>query len=666
MRLGCLQLFLLLALGGCGPRPPSNLPPLELLPGCQPLLAGHDCHLPFPSDFFRTEDALLPSGFRIAARGAAKPRTSTGLNADVTDWRPADGFSSLPTLVAVLPSAVSPAGLVGVLDAPEASLGPDSPVLLLEAETNSPLPHFTDLDPRATEPTRQAIVIHPIVRLEARTRYVVGIHGLRQPDGELAPAPEGFRRLRDRQSAGDPALKSLQARFDEQVFPVLEAAGLQRSQLQLAWDFTTGSEEHVLGDMLRVRELALAALASSPPKVKVESVEEAPEPGVWRLVRGTVEAPLFLDDPGSGGRLIRGGDGRVEQSGTAAVPFLALVPVAVRDQFGPGRPLAYGHGFFGGRDEIEGNDSVTAIANRLGAVVFSIDWWGMSRVDLLALADAALARPFEVAAFTDRVHQAMANWLAMTSAIRGPLREEPAFRRPASPGAPGVSTDASGQSNAGHTLLEPGAPYFLGISQGHILGGTLAALNPDFRRICLNVGGAGLTHMMFRARPFVDLVSILEKGNKDPLEQQKFAATLQVHLDRIDPGFWASRVLAEPLPGSPSDRRLLLQVGLGDTEVPNLGSFLHARLLGVPVLTPSPSQVYGLYEVPSPHQGSAMELFDFGIDLDAAYRSAWPPESENPVHEGVRRLDAAIEQMDLFFRPEGRIVRTCAGVCDPG
>ena len=39
------------------------------------------------------------------------------------------------------------------------------------------------------------------------------------------------------------------------------------------------------------------------------------------------------------------------------------------------------------------------------------------------------------------------------------------------------------------------------------------------------------------------------------------------------------------------------------------------------------------------------------------------PGGDNDAHEGVRRAPAAIEQMDLFMRPDGHIVQTCEGAC---
>jgi pimeloyl-ACP methyl ester carboxylesterase len=175
--------------------------------------------------------------------------------------------------------------------------------------------------------------------------------------------------------------------------------------------------------------------------------------------------------------------------------------------------------------------------------------------------------------FSERVPQGMANWLVLTHAVGREMKDLPALKRPDTPGEPGVST-SGGASNQGQLTYEGPAANFIGISMGAILGGTLAALDPDLTRVALNVGGAGFTHLMMRARPFEGFLSLLELSIKDPLTQQAYLATLQRHFDRFDPATWAVHVLADPLPGSPDDRRVVLQVGLGDSAVPNLGSNL--------------------------------------------------------------------------------------------
>jgi hypothetical protein len=621
----------------------KKVDPLPLAAGCQPLLGGKDCMLPYPSDFFRVADASLPSGFRVQMGEGAKMKTSSGASADVNDWKPTDGFSKLPPIMALLGGPVSTEGLTGILDAPEPSMAAQSPTLLIEADTGALLPHFVDIDPKADDPELQALIIHPLVGLKARTRYVVALRGVKAPDGGLAAAPEGFRRLRD--GDDDASLAALLARFEGDVFKVTEAAGAPRKDLQLAWDFTTGSDELVSADMLSVREQVLAWLAANKPEITITKLDEAPDPKqprLWRTIEGTIKVPLFLDNAEVGASLHRGPDGKITQNGMADLPFLVKVPASVRDMAGPGRALAFGHGFFGSREEIAG-DAMIHVADTLGTVVVGIDWWGMSSPDRDQVIKSLTGDPTTAALFTERVPQAMANWTVMTAAMRGPLAEQEALRRPATGGAPGEA------------LYDTSNVNFLGISQGHILGGTLAAFDPDLTRICLNVGGAGVASLMFRALPFNTFLLLLDGPLPGSLAKQKFAASLQPQLDRIDPGFWAPRVLADKLPGSPADRRVLQQAGIGDTQVPNFGSFLHARLLNLPQMSPGPRAIFGLDQAPSPHDGSAFALYDVGQD-DAFYKENKPAPKDNGVHGAVRIRADVLEQMDLFFRTDSQIV----------
>lgn len=639
---------------------------LTLSDGCQPLLAGQDCLLPYPSDFFREPDPSLPGGHRVETRGAAKLVTAGGESADVADWRPIDGFSRVPSIVALIGQPISSERLVDLTDPPESSLVPSSATLLIRADSGETVPHFVDLDPLATSPDRQAIILHPLVGLEEATRYVVAFHGLEGPSGERIYAPEGFRRLRDREADGDPSLRSLITHYEDAIFPVIERAGVPRPDMVLAWDFTTGSDVYVHDDMLRVRELVLEEIAARPPAVEIEKVVEYDDDrlGLWRTIHGSVRGPRVLESDEEEAPLARDGDGRVRLNGTISVPFIAQVPISIRDDFSPARAIAYGHGFFGNRREVEKSPPIH-IANRLHAVVFAIDWWGMRDVDRIQVIDALVTRPSHTLAFGDGVHQSMANWLTMTAAIRDALTREPSLARPGDPGDPGVAGAPDGRtSNRSALIYDPEQLSFLGVSQGHILGGVQAAINPTIDRICLNVGGAGFTQIMFRARPFLPFYTLLEYPLPDPLDRQKFAATLQRHFDRFDPASYAPLVLKEKLPDSPPDRQILLQIGLGDTEVPNIAAFLHARLLGIGITSPSPLEVFGLRPHPGGQSGSALTLFDFGLDTSFS-RRADPNIGENEAHEGVRLLDSAMIQLDAFFRRGGTIRHPCDGPCDP-
>lgn len=651
--------------GGCSDETEATAPrPLVIEDGCQPLLAREEldeasrgtCLLPYPSDFYRDTSAGAP---RVVVRGAAKPQRAAGGTADLHDVVAMDGFSLIPTIVATLPSSVVRDGLPGLLDDPTASAKATSATVILDPDTGALIPHYTDKIERGVDAEHEPIVLRAFAPLAPKKRYVVALKGVRlagapgapSDPSRLAPPPEGFRRLRDRDVSRDPALAAVAARYDADVFAPLERAGIARSDLQLAWDFTTGSEEQPREAMLEVRDLTLAWLASNTPAVTIKEVKPGSD-RTWKSVVGSVTGPLFLDQPGPGGRLFRGADGRVAQNGTATFDFTVNIPDVVRDRFEPGRALAYGHGFFGSRAELDGNGAKT-IAERLAAVEFGIDWWGMSKEDVGRVSTMLGDDPAHGADFTERTHQAMANWLVMTAAIKGPLSKLPELMRPAD--GPGVVTGPGGASNAGQLVYDPSFVGYFGASMGHILGGTLAALDPNLSRVVLNVGGGGFTHMMPRSSNFGPFSIVLDVTFKDELLVQGYIAMFQRALDRIDPISYA------PLVGT-AERRVLLQIGLGDAQVPNAGSYLHARALRVKQTMPAPQNVFGLEPASDPGE-SAITVFDFGIDTTAyAIPSPLP---QNGVHEGVRVNGAALRQMDEFLRPGGTIVHPCDGPCDP-
>ncbi len=607
--------------------------PLVVDDGCQALLAGttHDdaspgfCDAPYPSDFFRTADG------HVAFRGAAQLEQASGKRTDVHVGFPSDGFSTLSTIVASLPGDVVHDGLATALDEATVSTSPASASVILEADTGVRVPHYADVYTNVADGQRRPIVLRPMLPLKPKTRYVVAFAGVKVDGGALAPSAEGFRRLRDK--AADPALGAY-ARFENDVFAPLEKAGVTRASLQLAWDFTTGTTERATSDMTHVREMTLAWLASNTPMVTIASAADASD-RLAKIVKGSVTGPMFLDSPSPGSHLVRGGDGAVAQNGTTTFDFEATIPSSLLAKPAPGRVLAYGHGFFGDVDELEGGGART-IADALGAMLISTRWWGMSHQDFGGVASSLTQDPDHVLAFTEEVHQAMANWLVLIAAIRGPLTKAPELHRP----------------GGGDLVYDPSFLGYFGASQGHILGGTLTAL-ADFDRVVLNVGGGAFTHMMPRSGNFGAFALVAGTVYTDPLVLQTYLASLARGFDAIDPAVYAPLVKS----------KVLLQIGLGDAQVPNVASFLHARALGVKQLLPTPKPIPLLDTTPGGDDTPSLELYDFGVDTSP---SVMPyPLAPNQVHEGVRVDAPALRQMDLFLRPGGIIQHTCDGPCDP-
>lgn len=319
-----------------------------------------------------------------------------------------------------------------------------------------------------------------------------------------------------------------------------------------------------------------------------------------------------------------------------------------------------GHGFFGSRDEVSYGAS-KPIATGLNGVMFSIDWLGMAESDALAVASQISDEAAAIDFLPDKVTQSMANWLVMTRAMLGPMKDLAELKRPLAGGdADGVHVQ-NGVSNAGALVFDgtkDKVAYF-GASQGHIMGSIMAALNPDIERAVFDVGGAAYTHMMARARPFTTFGKIIDEAfGRDSLKAQVYVATTANVLDRVDPANFADLLIDAKLPGSP-DRQILMQIGLGDSSVPNLGSFLHARALGLKQIAPGPVEPWGIPSAPPEQLKSGLTIFDFGLDTSAYNKVGAQPE--NPVHASVRQDPNALKQMNAFY--DGKLIHPCSGPC---
>lgn len=618
----------------------------EIPAGCNPLAAEWDCKLPFPSDAFLVDDATMPTGRRVALEGAGAA-IYRRMPVDVLAVNTPDGFSVAAPAVAWFPFEIDDSSLVPHHGDPSRTTEGDSPTLLIDSTTGERIVHFAELDPTQLDPTERALLIRPLVRLEHERRYVVAIRNLRTTSGDSVPAPEGFRQIRD-DDASHPTLQAEAARYATEVFPLLDSAGVDRATLNLAWDFTTGSEERVTQDMLDVR----AAIAAAPPgevrTVEIiddpEELAESAEHVAFRL-EGMLTVPLFLDDSSpERSHLNRDEDGRVVANGTVEVPFVLIVPKSVAEREAgttPARFVQYGHGFFGGRAETH-NDFVGKLADDYELVIGAVDWWGMTRADQEVLAGRlAAAEDLDNALrFTDRVHQGMANALAFAAA-RESIAALPELQFG---GEPAFATEEM---------------YFYGISQGHILGGTYASLSPDIPRFVLGVGGANFSLIMFRSRAFLAFRLLIDTNIPEQVDRQTFASQLQLILDRIDPLTYAPHVLAEPFEGA-QPRQIMMQVGVADAAVSTLAAQLHARTVGIPAIEPA-TRTPPLLDTAMAPVPSGLVEYDLGFEerLDAE-----APE-ENGVHEAVRRLPAAQRQLDAFFRPDGMVTQTCSGACDP-
>ena len=649
-RLVCAALVALAACGTAEEADEASSPPEAWTAagpdGCNPIAAAWDCLLPYPSDFVRVADASLPSGHRLQVPPSAQPLSSKGVPLDLLANYPADGFSILPQIGVRIPGGLRETDLTGPLADPEATLENTSSTLILDAATGTPVAHLAEIDPRPISIDDRSLVLRPLVPLDHERRYVVVLQGLKHAAGAAVAAPPGFAALRDEDPPASAQARHLTRYFKAHVFPVIERAGVARASVQLAWDFTTGSAAHARDDLLAMRADLLERLAKAPPAAVIDSVVEAPSAIVGRRIEGTVTVPLYLEDDQPGASMVRDGAGRPVALASAEVPFAAIISAAALAQ--PATHTAtvvqVGHGFFGGRGELT-SGSVRAQLQQLAAVGFAVDWWGLALNDAGPIVADIAGQTETALRFVDRLHQAMVNSMVVAEAMRTSLRQQEPFKRDGQP------------------ITGDGPMRYYGSSLGHILGGTYVALSPHIDRAVLGVGGAGLGMIMPRSVSFGQLLAIFDLRTGDRLETFKALLILQSGFERIDPITWAGLLRRDTLPGSPTEREVLMQIGIGDSSVANMTAHVHARALDIPHLKPAPRPIWGLSAVTAPHGGSALVEFDFGAADPAP--TARPPTDANQVHDGVRYVAAAMAQITAFLRSGGQVEQTCAGPCDP-
>ena len=633
----------------------------ELLGASEPQLVGH-CLTPFPSDFFNVDDPGTPTGKRHAYRRRAMPINKDGVAIDPTPWNTLDGFSPGAAATAHFPrgidlaaSAVPPITDVG------RSLDPASPTLLIEADAPGCVRvlHFGENDvsqadaQSAVAPPAQAFLVRPAVRLKNATRYIVALRHLVGQDGlEIAP-PGGFAALVG-STPGAPAVLEARRPHMETILAKLAECGVARDDLVLAWDFTTASDDALERWLLHMRDETFAALGTSAPSFAVTSIEDDPfgDPRICRRVRGVYTVPLYTTANAPGSRLnVDPATNLPVQTGVATnIPFTAVIPCSlVAPVPHAGRPILYGHGLLGtGEGEI-GASNLRALADTYGFVLVATDWQGMASEDVSAIL-GFLDDLSDFPILPERLHQGILNQLVLARLIGAAdgLSTDPAFAAP-----DGMGGDVP--------LIDASTVYFYGNSMGGVYGGTFMALSQEIERGVIGVGAANFTTLLQRSEAFGPYAASSRTWYPAPLDRIVSYPLVQELWDRADPNGWYHHTLVDPLPGTPV-HTVLLHMATNDPAVPNLGTIIMARSMGLPQVAPAVHEHFGMAELAAPIAGSAFLESDGGYDPVPTTNTAPGP---NPAHEAMRALPAVQAQIDAFLRPDGVVQQFCAGPCDP-
>ena len=607
---------------------PSDTPPST---DCDPV-APQLCGLPFPSTFYMAADDTSPTGWRLNLGATTLPENANGVQPAPTLWNERDGFSPVTPIMTWF-EGLSSAGLVGHDDI-GASIADGSLTVVLDADTGERVPHFAELDMSHDDDSRRMLIVQPVSPMAHGHRYVVGLRGLTTSDGADAVPSDAFVALRDGAESDDSVLEGRRSHYDDSIFPVLEADGWDRGELQLAWDFVVASEEGIGGKMALIRDDLLSQIGTAGPAYTITEVEEAPADFVGRRIFGEMTVPLYTEEDRRGTLLTRGDDGMPYANGTTQVPFIVVIPNSVLSGEKVGAVLQYGHGLLGSREEVTwgGHSYLPELADRHGYVIIAVDWTGMKDEDEDAIKVMLVDEIEKFAMIPERSQQGFAEKLAAMRMITGDL-----------------ASDKVMMSAKGASVVDSERRYFYGNSQGGILGGAYVALSPDIQRATFGVGGSPYAILLYRSADFTDFFRVFQTMFPDPLHVAQWMGHMQTLWDSGEASGYLNQM----------DKDVLLQVAIGDAQVTTLGAHIQARAYGAPLISPTVRDVWGLETVDPPHTGSALVEWDYGA-LEPAENI--PPDESTDPHEGPRREPAAQAQMHHFFQT-GEVIHTCDGPC---
>ncbi|HJQ85083.1 MAG TPA: hypothetical protein VKA21_13450, partial [Candidatus Binatia bacterium] len=478
------------------------------------------CLFPFPNDFFTVADGSTDSGKRVNFPHVGMPRNTINETMNEADYNLNDGFSPGSTIITYVPNVdLGMTGAPPITDIAQ-SLNSNSPIVLINATTETQHLMWAEIDSYTTGPQR-TVLIRPAVNLDEATTYIVALRDMKDSSGAILTPNADFLAYRDNIPTGDP-VKEARRPHMEAIFTTLGNAGVARNNLYLAWDFTVASRRSLTERMLFVRDDAFSILGANSPAFTVTKVLEHPctagnpvygacatdadctgggagscntaadgiNTRIFRRVVGTYDVERYVDSTTPPARFILDSNGLPIHQGTPQpsdfvcnIPRAALANSAASAV--PARASIYGHGLLGSEREVS-SGNVQDMANEHNFVFCATKWMGMSEDDvpnaITILRNLAL-----FPSLTDRLQQGMLNQLYLARLMIHPS---------------GFVSNAAFQDSSTAAVIDTSDVFYDGNSQGGIFGGTVMAIAQDITRGVLGVPGMNYSLLLTRSSDF--------------------------------------------------------------------------------------------------------------------------------------------------------------------
>ena len=629
---------------------------------CDPLLPEY-CSMPWPSNLYLEADEDRMTGYTLDFGLTTLPTNDAGDHVEPDPYRHLDGYG-LGTPVAVLFPGVDLSQLP-TEDAIEDSVEDDDRHAFYFEVTDDGLeavPFWAELDVHAESAEEQVLYLRPAVVLEENARYVVGFRNLVDEAGNPFERSEAFDQYLSGEAADAEELAWRQERFDE-IFDLLEDAGIERDELTLAWDFHTASTEGLHSDLLHVIETGLAAAEDEGIEVVLTDVtvhDTLSNPHIAYEIEGTFRVPRFLEPSERATsfayRFYRDEDGRPAINDWGTPKFWLQIPHTAVDGT-PHGLVKYGHGMLGRGSQVDGEfNQQIAYENQL--IFFATDFAGFSQSDVPHAIDA-LQNPTLFEEISDRMHQGVLNYVLLTRAMQESLESIPDDP---------IWDDEELEDEQLELAVDHDRIFYSGISQGGIYGVTYVAVDPTITHGHFGVPGHNYSMLMERSSNYyggdqLGYADFVALAFSDRVDQSMLIPTvLQLLWDKIDPISYLRRLTHQPF-DEDMPKYGLFGLAKGDYQVAVVTKEITARSgIDIPILENYDREIgepWGVDVVSYPHEGSGIVMYDFGNPWP--HLGNHPPEDELGDPHGLpRELPEHNEQMIDFFDTQ-QIIDVCGG-----
>ncbi len=460
-------------------------------------------------------------------------------------------------------------------------------------------PGGINTDPSNTEDVN--LIVRPAENFEQGKRYIVVFRNLKNANNKTIEAPPAFRTYRDKVITKQNIVEKRRSHMNSVINTAVNKAGVKRSSMYMAWDFTVASTETTTGRALEIRDDAFERLGDTnlanrtiEGNSPAYSIQSATNPGGTTLIRveGTLEdVPCYINsfNCNPGGVFEFNGENELiwNPASTTDVPFRCNVPESAVDlnpgQVTPTTTGTYGHGLLGSYGQVNGQDRVGYDANTTWCAV---DWAGFSDSDLSSVGQS-LADMSNFPKMVDRMQQGFVNFLYLQRLLIHPngISQAPELQIDPDGAGPEPAVSAIDTSEGVNTRGQ-----YMGISQGGIMGSALTALSPDADYGVLGVPGINYSTLLRRSvdsdeyfkNPTIGLYLNYPELNSRAL----LLSVIQLLWDRGEGNGYSHNVTDTPLPNTPP-HEVLLRLAFSDHQVANITGEVAARTFGADVYYPA-------------------------------------------------------------------------------